>query len=135
MSPHSAHRLNRLGHRAPCQTIGSSGCGITTTLNMVVGLKEITYGKLWFDGSRRKKRAARCRRPKSREETPNEGHDSYTGGRREVLERFCRQLLTPAGLARLTAVDPEVGDSFLAPLSPHTGHDCRKPYPATQIET
>jgi ABC-type sugar transport system ATPase subunit len=36
--------------------MGSSGCGITTTLNMIAGLKEITYGKLWFDDSRRKKK-------------------------------------------------------------------------------
>jgi ABC-type sugar transport system ATPase subunit len=56
MSPYSAHHLNRLGHRAPCRTMGSSGCGITTTLNMIAGLKEITYGKLWFDDSRRKKK-------------------------------------------------------------------------------
>jgi ABC-type nitrate/sulfonate/bicarbonate transport system ATPase subunit len=56
MSPHSAHQLTRLGRRAPRRAVGSSGCGITTTLNVIAGLKEITYGKLWFDDSRRKKK-------------------------------------------------------------------------------
>jgi hypothetical protein len=78
--------MNDSGHA--CPSVGNvEDCQFTPTVSKRLSAR---------------KRAARCRRPQSREETPNEGHGSYTGGRGEVLERFCRQLLIPAGLARLT---------------------------------